>query len=50
MWKLFEIFKILQFQKRIVAAATIRGNTVNKLQNDSSKYYINKNVLSAANH
>ena len=28
MQKLFEIFKVLQFQKRIVAAATIWGNTV----------------------
>ena len=28
MRKLFEIFKVLQFQKRIVAAATIWGNTV----------------------
>ena len=30
MRKLFEIFKVLRFQKRIVAAATIWGNTVNK--------------------
>jgi hypothetical protein len=29
MWKLFEIFKVLPFQKKIVAAATIWGNTVN---------------------
>ena len=28
MRKFFEIFKVLQFQKRIVAAATIWGNTV----------------------
>ena len=28
MWKIFEIFKVLQFQKRKVAAATIWGNTV----------------------
>ena len=28
MRKLYEIFKILQFQKRIVSAETIRGNTV----------------------
>jgi hypothetical protein len=28
MRKLYEFFKVLQFQKRIVAAATIWGNTV----------------------
>ena len=28
MWKLYEIFKILQIQKRIVSAETIQGNTV----------------------
>ena len=28
MRKLFEIFKVLQFQKRIVSAATLWGNTV----------------------
>ena len=28
MWKIYDFFKILQFQKRIVAAATISGNTV----------------------
>ena len=28
MGKLFEIFKVLQFQTRIVAAETILGNTV----------------------
>ena len=27
MWKLYEFFKVLQFQKRIVAVATIWGNT-----------------------
>ena len=28
MWKLYEIFKVLKIQKRIVSAETIRGNTV----------------------
>ena len=28
MWKLYENFHIFQFQKRIVSAETIRGNTV----------------------
>ena len=28
MWQLYEIFKILQIQKRIVSAETIRGNTI----------------------
>ena len=28
MWKLYDCFKNLQFQKKIVAAATICGNTV----------------------
>ena len=28
MWKLYEFFKILQFEKIIFAAATIWGNTV----------------------
>ena len=28
MRKLYEIFKILQIEKRIVSAETIRGNTV----------------------
>ena len=32
MRKLYEIFKVLQFQKRIVAAATIWGNTVYSLE------------------
>ena len=31
MWKIYDFFKILQFQKRIVAAATISGNTVDDL-------------------
>ena len=30
MRKLYEVFKVLQFQKRIVAAATIWGNMVQK--------------------
>jgi hypothetical protein len=30
MWKLYEYFKTLQVQKRIVSAETIRGNTVNQ--------------------
>jgi hypothetical protein len=30
MRKLFEIFKILKIQKRIVSVETIRGNTVNQ--------------------
>ena len=29
MWKLYEIFMILQIQKRIVSAETMRVNTVN---------------------
>ena len=28
MWKLYEIFKVLKVQKRIVSAESIRGNTV----------------------
>ena len=32
MRKLYEIFKLLWIQKRIVAAATIWGNTVSKLR------------------
>ena len=32
MRKLFEIFKGLQFQKRMIAAATICGNTVRTIK------------------
>ena len=32
MWKLYENFHIFHFQKRIVSAETIRGNTVIKSQ------------------
>ena len=28
MWKLYEIFKVLKIQKRIVSGEIIRGNTV----------------------
>ena len=28
MWKLYEIFKVLKIQKRVVSAEIIRGNTV----------------------
>ena len=30
MWKLYDFFKVLQFQKRIVAAATTWENTVDR--------------------
>ena len=37
MRKLYELFKVLPFQKRLVAAATIWGNTVSSFYPDQSE-------------
>jgi hypothetical protein len=39
MWKLYEIFKVLKIQKRIVSTETIRGNTVRKKIEEISREY-----------
>ena len=42
MQKLYENFHIFHFQKRIVSAETIRGNTVCAAFRDPSTYYVSK--------